>query len=104
LRRPRRALHGRWWSSSSRLEGNGGGGAHARTRAAAVGLTREACAPSHRGRPRRARRAGPRTKLPRAHPWSAEPACDNPPRKIPYYHLITDPLWLLSNSKVSSCH
>jgi hypothetical protein len=47
--------------------------------------------------------AGPRAELPRARPWSAEPACDNPPRKIPYYHLITDPIWLLSNSNVSSC-
>jgi hypothetical protein len=29
--------------------------------------------------------------------------CDNPPKKIPYYHLKPNPLWSLSNSKVSSC-
>jgi hypothetical protein len=34
--------------------------------------------------------------------WGLLDLCDNPPRKIPYYHLRPI-LWSLSNSKVSSC-
>jgi hypothetical protein len=40
----------------------------------------------------------------RLQPYVAEWAsCDIPPRKISYYRLKTNPLWSLSNSKVSSC-
>jgi hypothetical protein len=85
----------------------GGGGARARDRRATVQAEHTPELARQRqgspGRPARRATGAGRAELPRARPWSAEPACDNPPRKISYYHLIIDPLWLLSNSKVSFC-
>jgi hypothetical protein len=54
---------------------------------------------------RRRMREGPGESLPASRVVRSAPfyaCCENPPRKIPYYHL-NHPLWSLSNNKVSFC-